>query len=98
MTERHEGVGAGVLAGLFARVLRRWQEQEACRVDELRRCDCCDELMGPPLSDPHWQALNRAARAWQVEVKRTRGKGQLFWPMWSPRGEAGDEPHGDIGP
>ena len=95
MTERYEPIGAGVLAGLVARVLRGWQEQEARRVDELRRCDCCDELMGPSLPDPHWQALTRAARAWQAEVERTRGKGQLFWPIWSPRGEVVDDPHNE---
>lgn len=95
MTEGHEPIGASVLEDLAARELRRWRDHEARQVDELRRCDCCDELMGPSLPEPHWQALSRRAKVWQAEVEKTRGHGQLFWPIWSHSGEVADDPHSD---
>lgn len=74
MTEGNEPMGAGVLEGLAARVLRFWQEYEGRRVQGLRRCGCCDELMGRPLADSHWPAMTRRAKAWHAEVERSRGR------------------------
>lgn len=83
MTDR-EAVGKGVLGHLAVGLLESWRATHGARAEVMTRCDCCGELMGDPLPDPHWQALLREAKAWQAKVDKTRGRGLLFWPLEGP--------------